>query len=298
MVIMGIWLGGPLVTFFTPIVLILFSHNLMTHLGYYLAAVLVLALHPLPNLEDYLNKSDFSMWLYKYFSYRIMWSGDAYDKAQASPPWVGAAGPHSVMPFGSVLSIPGINTFVFRKFRGGTASILARIPMLRYLYCWGTIDVAGKSLSASLNKGYCVGVVCDGIAGIFKCTRQNEAFYLKSRKSLAKFCIRNGCPFVPAYSVGNSQCFNSWFDSFGVLEWLSRKTQASLFLYWGRLMLPIPFRTNVTLLFGSPIPVDKNANPTDEEVDRVHAQMLGAFKTLFDTHKDALGWSHKELQII
>ena len=45
-------------------------------------------------------------------------------------------------------------------------------------------------------------------------------------------------------------------------------------------------------------PVDKNANPTDEEVDRVHAQMLGAFKTLFDTHKDALGWSHKELQII
>ena len=111
-----------------------------------------------------------------------MWSGDAYDKAQSSPPWVGAAGPHSVMPFGSVLSIPGINRFVFRNFKGGTASVLSRVPLLRYLYLWGTIDVAGKSLSASLRNGYCVGVVCDGIAGIFKCSRQDEAFFLKNRK--------------------------------------------------------------------------------------------------------------------
>lgn len=202
------------------------------------------------------------------------------------------------MPFGIVLSIPGINTFVFRKFKGGTASVLGRVPLLRYLYLWGTIDVAGKSLSASLKQGYCVGVVCDGIAGIFKCTREKEAFYLKNRKSLAKFCIRNGCPFVPAYSIGNSQCFNSWFDSFGLLEWLSRKTQCSLFLYWGRFLLPIPFRTNVTLLFGAPISVEKKDHPTEEEVDAVHQQMLDAFVTLFDTHKAALGWSHRSLTII
>jgi hypothetical protein len=56
---------------------------------------------------------------------------------------------------------------------------------------------------------------------------------MEKKQSLAKFCIRNGCPFVPAYSIGNSQAFNSWFDAFGVLEWLSRKTQCSLFLYWG-----------------------------------------------------------------
>ena len=183
-----------------------------------------------------------------------------------------------------------------------------------------------------------MGVVCDGIAGIFKCTRENEAFYLKTRKSLAKFCIRNGCPFVPAYrcacvslsrsvsvclssplrsrksfakfcirngcpfvpaySVGNSQAFNSWFDRYGFLEWLSRKTQTSLFLYWGRFLLPIPFRTNVTLLFGAPVPVEKKENPTEEEVDMVHQEMLDAFVKLFDTHKHALGWSHRELKII
>jgi hypothetical protein len=110
-----------------------------------------------------------------------MWSGDAYSKAQASAPWVGAAGPHSVMPFGSVLSIPGINTFVFRKFKGGTASVLRRVPLLRYLYLWGTIDVAGKSLSASLNQGLSLSVyihmqmcvcVCVSCVCVCLCVRQ------------------------------------------------------------------------------------------------------------------------------
>jgi len=296
MLVMLLWLGGPLFCFFLPCLLFLFGST--TQLCYFFAIFAVLASHPVPNMEHKLNKSAFSMWMYKYFSYRIMWSGDAFDKAQTSPPWVGAAGPHSVMPFGSVLSIPGINTWVFRKFKGGTASVLTRVPLLRYLCLWGTIDVAGKSITAALKQGYCVGVVCDGIAGIFKGTRKHEAFYLKSRKSLAKFCIRNGCPFVPAYSVGNSQAFCSWFDSFGVLEYMSRKTQASLFLYWGRFLLPIPFRTNVTLLFGEPIAVEKNEYPTQEEIDMVHQKMLDAFQSLFDTHKHALGWSDVELKII
>jgi hypothetical protein len=128
MVVMGLWLGGPLVTFFGPIYLVLFGTT--TQLCYFLAVVLVLALHPLPNLEDYLNKSAFSLWLYKYFSYRIMWSGDAYDKAQTSPPWVGAAGPHSVMPFGSVLSIPGINTFgQFQKVHCACSKPWTHLPL-------------------------------------------------------------------------------------------------------------------------------------------------------------------------
>jgi hypothetical protein len=34
-------------------------------------------------------------------------------------------------------------------------------------------------------------VVCDGIAGIFKCTRENEAFYLKTRKvRVICVCVR------------------------------------------------------------------------------------------------------------
>jgi len=61
MLVLGLWLGGPLFFFFTPILLILFGTT--TQLCYFVALALVLALHPLPDLEDYLNKSKFSMWL-------------------------------------------------------------------------------------------------------------------------------------------------------------------------------------------------------------------------------------------
>ena len=54
----------------------------------------------------------------------------------------------------------------------------------------------------------------------------------------------------------------------------------------------------MTLLFGAPIAVAKKENPTEEEIDRVHEQMLDAFTTLFNTHKEALGWSDKELKIV
>jgi hypothetical protein len=61
MIVMGLWLGGPLFFFFTPLLLCLFGTG--TQLCYFLVVALVLALHPLPNMEEYLNKSTFSMWL-------------------------------------------------------------------------------------------------------------------------------------------------------------------------------------------------------------------------------------------
>jgi hypothetical protein len=125
-----------------------------------------------------------------------------------------------------------------------------------------------------------------------------QAFFLKDRKSLARWALRHGVPIVPAYSIGNSQAFYSWFDSFGFLEWVSRKTQVALFLYFGRFGLPIPFRVNVTQLLGAPIVVKKVENPSDEQVDKLHQLLLDTYVQLFDTHKHALGWGHKVLKIV
>ena len=94
MLVMFLWLGGPLVSFYTAVLLTFFGS--WTQWGYFAIVYCVLAFHPLPNLENFLNKSRFSMWTFKYFSYRLMWSEDAMEKIQASAPWMGASGPHSV----------------------------------------------------------------------------------------------------------------------------------------------------------------------------------------------------------
>ena len=95
-----------------------------------------------------------------------------------------------------------------------------------------------------------------------------------------------------------------WADPFGIMEWCSRKSQASLFLYWGRAGLPIPFRANVTMVIGKQIfpaedlgfpPCD---NPPQEQVEKVHALLLEGIESSFNEWKDALGWSHKTLRIV
>lgn len=97
----------------------------------WLVAMLILCVHPMPThpiqgsqtpAEKSLGRSMFTLSLYKYFSYRFVWSGDAKEQCEKVPAWIGAGPPHGVLPFANVLSIPAINTFSFRHFVGVSSS--------------------------------------------------------------------------------------------------------------------------------------------------------------------------------
>ena len=216
---------------------------------------------------------------------------------QDAPAWFGAGPPHGVLPLANLLSIAAINSFCSRRFVGATASVVSRTPFLRYMTLFGCIDISAPSIRATAGAGTCVGLVPDGIAGIFKTRDADEVVYLEGRKGLAKLALRTGTPILPAYSIGNTAVFGAWFDPFGVMEAASRRAQAAFFVYWGRFGLPLPRRVNITMVFGTPILVQKVAEPTGEQVDALHAEYLRAIEALFDTHKSALGWGHKRIRI-
>jgi len=302
--VLAVVMGGPLLLL--PTFLYCVSQGWMACL-LWIAAVLALSLHPIPThplklgrqtkAERALGTSRFTLSLYRYFSYRFVWSGDAKEQCERVPAWIGAGPPHGVLPFANVLSIPAINTFSFRHFVGAGASVVPRTPFLRYMSAFGFIDVSAKTIARALEAGTCVGTVPDGIAGIFHMNKRplEEVVKLKHRKGIAKLALRTGHPIVPAYSIGNTAAFSAWFDPFGLLERASRAVQASLFVYWGRFLLPIPRRVNITMLIGQPIVVEKVESPTDEQVDAVHARLLREMAALFDEHKAALGWAHKSI---
>jgi len=211
--------------------------------------------------------------------------------------------PHGVLPFANILTMLGINSVSFlpNAFKGAPASIVFRTPFLRYLLLLGpACDVGARSLERELKSGTYVGLVPDGIAGIFKCTGRDETVFLKNRRGLAKLALRTGCAVLPAYSMGNTEAFTAWFDPFGVMEALSRRAQASIFFYTGRFGLPlgIPRRTRITVLVGDPIIVTKSENPTQAEINEVHERILRGIQETFDVHKGALGWGHKQIKIV
>ncbi|GBG34349.1 Diacylglycerol O-acyltransferase 2 [Hondaea fermentalgiana] len=292
-------LGGPL--FWFTLGLVFAIGATWQTFGFYVLATLVLAMHPLPSSVPALWTSKLINAMYKYFSYRFVWKGNTRQVLRAESQYLGSGVPHGVMPFANLLAIPATNSVLYRgcNFWGAPASVVYRTPFLRYLWMLQCCDVGRESIVRELAKGHSVGLVGDGIAGIFQSNHEDEVVALKNRKGLAKLALRTGTSVLPCYSLGNTAAFSAWFDRFGIMEWLSRKAQASIFLYWGRFGLPIPHRVNITMIVGDLIKVDKaTEQPTTAQVDALHEEILAGFQTAFDSHKSALGWGARKLRFV
>lgn len=271
-----------------------------------LAFTAFLCFHPLPKNK---TKVRFTLLLYKYFSYRFMWVDDSLDELFAlkekGPGWVGAGCPHGVIPLANFLCMPGINTFTPECFVGAGASVVLYTPGLRYLSIFGDLyDVSAKTLIKHTAKKSSVGICPDGIAGIFQQgagALSEERVALKTRQGLARLSLRNGIPIVPAYSLGNTAVFSCWHDPFGIMERLSRVLRMSIFAFWGRWGLPIPYRANITMIFGPPyVPraSDVGDSPSKEAIDKAHETILDGIATCFNQHKGACGWKDRVIKFV
>jgi len=293
----GMCLGGPVVLFFLWFYMIFFAT--WTNFCYFAIFLAILAFHPVPNGYQGLLQSGFALAVYKYFTFRVIVE-DMCISDPSFPAWIGASPPHGVLPIANIISMLGVNT-VSRSFYGAGASVVAHTPFLRYMGLFGgMVDVSAKSIISNTRNGVCIGIVPDGIAGMFKTDKDAEVVYLKNRMGLAKLALRTGIPIVPAYSIGNTQVLTPWFDSFGIMETVSRKLKASLLLFWGRWGLPIPRRTNITMLCAKPVVVDKlkDSEITPEKIREVHEKILSGIEHVFNKHKAAVGWEHKEIRFI
>lgn len=289
-------MAGPLLVLVSFLLCLVFGS--WTQLLLCSLTILFLCFHPLPQIPEFAHRPSvawFTRLVYRYFSYRYVWSDDAWEENRSGPAWIGAGVPHGVLPIANLLCMPAINTAT-RAFIGAPASVVVHTPFLRYLLLFGHCDVSGRSLEKACKAGFAVGLVPDGIAGIFKTNSVDEEVNLLKRKGLARLSLRTGIPLVPAYSVGNTQVFRAWFDRWGIMESLSRRWRVSLFFPLGRFGLPIPFRENIAMVFGSPlVPPVVTDNPTEEQIDALHAQLLAAITELFENHKAALGWGQRRL---
>ena len=99
-----ITMGGPLLWFVVvPLCMLLFTPwSLGFSLSIWVVGTVFLAQHPLPKWERWWPRSHTVRSMYKYFSYRICWKGDARIRARSSAPFVGAGGPHGVLPFANL----------------------------------------------------------------------------------------------------------------------------------------------------------------------------------------------------
>jgi hypothetical protein len=71
----------------------------------------------------------------------------------------------------------------------------------------------------------------------------------------------------------------------------------SLVLFSGRWGLPIPYRTVVYGVCGDPIVVQRNPNPSKEDIQKLLDELVIKIQELFDLHKASYGWEHVTLKV-
>ncbi|CAM9285943.1 unnamed protein product [Chrysoparadoxa australica] len=114
---------------------------------------------------------------------------------------------------------------------------------------------------------------------------------------MIKLAIRCGSPILPVYCFGNTKLWGAWYDKRNILSSLSRKLGFGLLPIWGRYGLPLIYRAPLYVVSGMAIEVTQAAEPTLEQIDKVHALYLQETKRIFDKYKDAYGWGEKQLVI-
>eukprot|EP00095_Tigriopus_kingsejongensis_P010589 maker-scaffold449_size167299-snap-gene-0.17 protein:Tk10589 transcript:maker-scaffold449_size167299-snap-gene-0.17-mRNA-1 annotation:"2-acylglycerol o-acyltransferase 1" len=122
---------------------------------------------------------------------------------------------------------------------------------------------------------------------------------LKRRKGFIKLALKNGTPLVPSFTFGEQFVYEQAPNPEGsklrqFQEWFEKKLRFSPPLFFGRGVFQytwgiVPFRKPLNVVVGAPIDVQKNLDPTEEEVTELHDKYTKALVDLYDTHNEKYG---------
>jgi len=210
--------------------------------------------------------------------------------------------PHGVAPFGITAYPVWSKLWNSNLCRWTTAPVVLKIPIVGYLLSKiGYIPAKAPSILEALTKrDENVGIILDGIAGMFHQSATHETAYLKQRKGIVKIALKAGVPLVPVYGFGHTAAYTVLVDPFGILQRLSNALQTSLTPFlgrWGWLLGP-PRRVPTTVCLGNPVICPKIDDPTQEQINQYHEQLLENYRQVFEQHKAAYGWKEKTLKFV
>ena len=111
-----------------------------------------------------------------------------------------------------------------------------------------------------------------------------------------RLCLEEGAQVHAAFFFGTSDLLTVVQDPWGLMETLSRKMRAGVMGFYGRWFLPIPRRVALSVCV-APVRTTKTASPSAEDVERLHQQVYGRLKAVYDAQKAFAGYGDRELVV-
>eukprot|EP01018_Ginkgo_biloba_P011477 Gb_36762 [translate_table: standard] len=213
--------------------------------------------------------------------------------------YVLAVEPHSIFPFGITALCNQAGYMPLPRIKFVAANFLFCIPLLRHIWCWmGMVAASKENFVKYLERDYSCIVIPGGHREMFHLEKGSEVVYLKKRFGFVRVAIETGCPLVPVFCFGQTETYRWWKAKAKLYHCVARAMRVIPLIYWGRFGSPIPYRHPLHIVVGKLIEVEKNPQPTKEEVVKVHTQFVLTLQELFERHKVVAGYKDTQLQIL
>nr|CAB3467957.1 unnamed protein product [Digitaria exilis] len=171
--------------------------------------------------------------------------------------------PHSVLPIGLSALADLVGFIPLAKVKVLASSAVFYTPFLRQIWTW-------------------LGLVA----------------FLKTRKGFVKIAMQSGCPLVPVFCFGQSYAYKWWRPGGKLFVKIARAIKFTPIIFWGRFGTPFPFPRPMHVVVGKPIEVDKNLQPTIDEINEVHERFIIALRELFEKYKGKAGYPGLHLRVL
>jgi hypothetical protein len=181
-----------------------------------------------------------------------------------------------------------------------TASVLHQIPLARdILQFFGGREVSRQAFARTLEHKESVLLVPGGQAEMLEQRSGcKQVRVYTHHKGFLRLAIEHGTPLVPVLSFKEGETMDN-VHAPALQRWCIKKIAFPLpFFPYGRLGLPVPRNTDICIAVGAPIAVERKAQPSQDDIDKVHAQYFGQLQTLFDKYKHDAGCSDYEFVLI
>ncbi|TMW64451.1 hypothetical protein Poli38472_013073 [Pythium oligandrum] len=214
--------------------------------------------------------------------------------------------PHGIIVMSRIATYGGNWEKLFPgiEYRVLGASTMFWVPFGRDLCLWlGGVDASRSTAEKVLKSNKSITVFPGGVPEIFLTDPKSKenVLVLKKRLGFVKLAIRQGADLVPCFVFNEKFLYKVWNPPKALIAFFRKTLQIPLIFFWGRfLWMPLqpPKEKTFGIVYGKPIAVTQNENPTDEELHTVHAKYMAEIERLFNDYKKTFGYDDDETLVI
>lgn len=226
--------------------------------------------------------------------------------------------PHGISAFGSVTAFAtnGLNfadIFPGIKARFMVHETSFMVPIMREVFAFrGDCSVNSKSIDYMLTKqatGNLLAIVVGGLAEADLSHSEKLKIVVAERKGFVKKALVHGADIIPCIAFGENSVFNKVTLPTDSLLHRLESNFYKLFkfkhpIYYGtsifsdKLSGLMPFRRPITVVLDDPIRVNQTLEPTQDQIDKLHAKYICQLNSMYHANKDLCSKYDKQLELV